>query len=50
MVAELKLRDDSVPTWECFHNMSATGAAIAMEYLASGTIINTIMMSVTFCC
>ena len=45
MVAELKLRDDSgVPVWECFRNMSATGAAIAMEYLASGTIINTIVV------
>ena len=41
MVEEMKLdKLSNVAIWECYRNMSATGAAISMEYLMQGLIVN----------
>ena len=41
MVAEMKLyKLSNVAVLECYRNMSATGAAICMEYLTQGLIVN----------
>lgn len=45
MVAELKLHDGSnKPIWECFRNMSAVGASLAMEELAGGTLVDNVIV------
>ena len=43
MVAELKVEDSTnIPIWECFRNMSAMAASIAMKFLTNGVLINTV--------
>jgi len=45
LVAELKLSDStSSPMWECFHNMLAVGANMAMKKLIQGIILSKIMV------
>ena len=45
MVAELKVEDtSSAPMWECFHNMSAVGAALTMRVLKEGNIVDKVCM------
>lgn len=43
MVAEMKIDDSSnTPIWECFRNMSAVAAKLALEVLTSGTLVDTV--------
>ena len=43
MVAELKISDTSnIPVWECFRNMSAIAASLALEILTCGTLVDTV--------
>ena len=41
MVAEMKTDNkNNLAIWECFRNMSATGTAMAIEYLCRGILVN----------
>jgi len=45
MVAEMKMDNKSnQPVWECFRNMSAVGASLAMEELNGGILVDKIVM------